>query len=1488
MSGNLRGWIRVHRVRCAVYVFVLAAFLAGGAAAVLFLTGGDRGVAAWAATRGPVRDWLAARGLRYGFESLAIGGLRSPCPFELRARGVRFQLAGPPDARGAAGSVAGCLASGFELTAVQSGVAGFEVAVARVQAAPVPGRYAAAGIRISDAAGPVYTQRSAAVRLPGEIVLEDGALLQLATVGRIRVSGFALPAALGSPLRLAAVDVAQVRAALDENAWNEARVRNWQAALAELAGLPRTALGRAARVVVDGQQLLGWAVLTAAAFFFALKLLVAGVALSWWRLPLAAAAVAPAALLYFALRPAAGPLTLLVAAALYAAAGATVLYALVYRRAPAWHQRWEPVLVDIAAPPVLMLLLIGWGYPVRLPPFAWPRTVEVDRVSVSDVGIGVRALACGPGELARLDVPAAEARDVRVALDPERLAVESFAARAAARGEVRGGPLPRVAFCAAIDAGAAAASPPELPPCEAAGDSVAIAAALGLDTKDFSFTYDARAFARVQGVALHAALDGGPRAARIRSLRTEGASRLRIASGAGRVRLAPPIGSSLALRGLAGEIAGASISTGAAALQGSVGGSCTAPSWNVSATARGLRAGLPDRWSVEAADSSLKASSRDSSIAIESSVEGLSLGAGAWLKAALPRVRSTLRAKTAGGLLPRAAQGTASVEVSGRDGRNLLALAPVGFQVDLAAREFRLPQQEWLLKQALARELPGTLGGSLAAAPAWEPGLQRAHGDAALRSTAGPADLRAAWTYSTRGFDYRADASLAALRLPLPVLPAGFSIRRAGVLDLETTGTLGGLRLDGPLRGHIDRLLSAGALRLPSTQEALVLSVEATAANGVVEATITGGPGLGLRLAGLRLVPERVVFEDGALAGFAAAANIGRIQTLDGRGSLAADSSFRLLHNGVEARASLRDGQGGPLLETAAALEADTLRLRSARPFRLARLWPAMQPYLRHFGWELRDWEPLAAIDSFDARLRLEDGALASAAGAVSLGPGPLLRGSAAESFLRRAEVSLDQRGALSFDYRPAAADVTAAFDGMRIEAWDAGGAAHRIGATFRAEAAAALLTSPAPESALGRAAAGALRDFAGHLDEAARVFGAARSSVPGASWDARVRNAFVDLDGERAGARFDAEIRHLRLRAAGGDWVIGGAAGLRGSASLFRQHLMLDAHAPLDLELLTPAGARARLRFDEPFALALAPELRPSASPRRLLFDTDYYAALFRDFPRQYARETAAGVLAPQRLALAGFSVDDASFALTPLFAAIGHRGALQICPAPFAGRIAYGAARGEAHTELRWGAEQALVELALESQFAGVQAAGFRFDFGGGNALLDHRLDGSVFLRATALPVSGASLRTLIEEPGESPLLGGFLLNVRAASSREPGNIGIVQAGARADLPELNEALRRVIRDLTLRAGAESLRFREMEFDLDVAGGQVNLERPLLRLSGLQLAAGGLHSETEIRVHLGRASPALKPYSLAELAGFLRRLTAFDAIRAVPEENR
>ncbi len=483
-------WIRRHPVRTCIY-----AALVGGACTLVLRAGP---VAAWM-VNGPVGRAL---GRQLG-ATAALGEIRlERGATEITRLGVAVE--GDPVVRIGADRI-----RVEELrSALVAGVSFGETIAVREASVDIARRAArvadiefAKAVRVSQATGTLAPMRSEARGVTG-----FGARIDSASAGGIELR----PDRVG--IAAAAVDGVRIEAVRDSGGrWN---LEQWLALAPAARQLTREGAALAAayeRLAPRLRRLLWWAILLCAAVTAAAKLVLTDDRI--WLRAVSAIVVVPAP---FLARGLGIPVSLCIIGVV-----AVLLLVLVYRRAREWHQRAEPLAVDLVGPSLLTLLLVGYFYTFP----ALPRIGGTVRLAQARV-TGIEAqIADGPS---RTSVTLPEVNVAGVTASARAASVERIEFRGGADSDLAlPGYLPagwqrplRLAF-----AGHAGVSAP--PP-----------------------RYSARVGLRGLGVGLSFAVEGDARRVSVAEIRSSEPSEIKIADGRANAGLAPARDATVELTGL--------------------------------------------------------------------------------------------------------------------------------------------------------------------------------------------------------------------------------------------------------------------------------------------------------------------------------------------------------------------------------------------------------------------------------------------------------------------------------------------------------------------------------------------------------------------------------------------------------------------------------------------------------------------------------------------------------------------------------------------------------------------------------------------------------------------------------------------------------------------------------------------------------------------------------------------------------------------------
>jgi hypothetical protein len=449
MLRNVTAWIRQHPIRCVVYALLVAGAVWGGLTVRGVLQGRRNDLLTSIARAPLLRDWVEREfHIRYSIDAVALA---PKCGFEVDVRGVNVELEGA--ASGGLDEAQVCISGSGQLHGIRVGDK-----LITVQAVQFdwPKSISGSGVSWSDNNGEMVSA-AAFTASPNDVsgTLQNLRVLAIATVD----SASATLAPLTPPaITVKSAAARGINVDVDPATIARAPVR-LQAAANVLQAMGTATLPLPVQWLATVRKLLVQVLTGAAILLLILKAaLTRAPASIVWRI---VAILAPfAAFPLLALTN--SWLVIVIAAPVLAIA----LWALAYRHATYWHQRWEPGAIDIPAVLLALLLLVLWNWPVlATPQIPAINQVTVAQVDVKDVAANVHQSTCGPPSVIHVAVPQAGVTNLQVALNGSALKSIDIQ-RASANGNVQTAALdvlrpirylpstwkktPPVAFCAAV------------------------------------------------------------------------------------------------------------------------------------------------------------------------------------------------------------------------------------------------------------------------------------------------------------------------------------------------------------------------------------------------------------------------------------------------------------------------------------------------------------------------------------------------------------------------------------------------------------------------------------------------------------------------------------------------------------------------------------------------------------------------------------------------------------------------------------------------------------------------------------------------------------------------------------------------------------------------------------------------------------------------------------------------------------------------------
>jgi hypothetical protein len=333
----------------------------------------------------------------------------------------------------------------------------------------------------------------------------------------------------------------------------------------------------------------------------------------------------------------------------------------------------------------------------------------------------------------------------------------------------------------------------------------------------------------------------------------------------------------------------------------------------------------------------------------------------------------------------------------------------------------------------------------------------------------------------------------------------------------------------------------------------------------------------------------------------------------------------------------------------------------------------------------------------------------------------------------------------------------------------------------------------------------------------------------------------------------------------------VSGSASLLSNISAQGDSLLIDAVAPLHLQL-APAGAlRTRLDVRLPVQVVFSQHLEQPRTPSGLLWDEDYYSNFWRDHPSVHS---SVGIIPPvdtPELIAGPLAVLQLLAPTQPIQLALGYADTLQV-HAPFSARVLFGGAAGLFQSNVKWSGSRALVDTRLNVALKNIQAGAVDAAIQGTNfPLVEDEVDGSISFRSDGLPLDAASMELLLAGRPSAAQLETLGLAVKLRRSPEVTNApGILQLSSDTQVNVLNDALNRIIGNIQLANPPRLILYKDFTVDFQMEHGRIRAEPPVLALGGVQIFASSLVDvEGQIKVHL---APPGERVLLRDLIDMLR----------------
>jgi hypothetical protein len=1136
-------WIRQHPVRIAVYALLVAGAVWAGLT-VRGVLRGERNELLTSIARAPLaRDFVERQfHIRYSLDSVA---LVPKCGMELEVRGANVELEGA--ASGGLDSARVCVSGSGELHGIRVGDKLVTVQTAQFD---WPKSISGTGFSWRDRNGEMVSA-GAFTASPNDV---SGGLqsLRVLAIASVDSASATLAPLVPPAITIKTAAARGINVDVDTTAIAQAPAR-LQAAANVLQAMGAATLPLPTQWLETVRKLLVQVLIGAAILLLIIKaLLTRAPATIGWRI---AAILAP-----FAAFPLLALTNLWLAIVIAAPVLAIALWALAYRHAAQWHQRWEPAAVDIPAVLLALLLMVLWHWP-KIPALQIPAIdhVTVAQADVQDVTATVHQPTCGPSSTVHVSVPQAGVRNLQVALDGGTLKSIDMQL-ASAHGSVQSNALddlrhinylpaawktnPPVPFCAAVTLrNSGAAGLPEAACVNPVGANVR--AAVDYGGQGARFAADWNSAPAAVAVTGSANLQG----AQIDDIHTKPGGPVRISHAAAQVAWPKGITASVQVGGV--EASGVTIdkisveasapmpcSTGAIHVAGDLG------TTRYSFSGNDIRLDSAGFNFVRLDSGSFSAKIHSGQLSLKGAVE-----------TSIPEADFLLDGITSREPIPQTLTGralfnTAAVSPSG----------PIEFAANLWTADWQLPHQSLTIRQQVTSRIPQALALTLQASG----GISSARGQVEiprLSPDIGPTALELNGLHVDGGWD--SGTGLAPVNIStgwnivkIPAFPTGIQFNDVSSLHLKTSGEA----LEAPVFDMPQFAMPAfppeTKFRLQGTPQSIAI-------------TLDGG--------------EQITLDHIATRNFRASfpgLKLGEVE-LDTSAQVTRNhSAFPLEAHTRLSDTSLDTVLAQPLGATLS-MAPQALSFAINRPLDTAKL-------LNQIGLSIDGIQLQTTLTGLAANVNFSGTKLAGLDVAGTLAAGPLASG-------KNFEVS--QRAPTTFHVAaPELPKLAVSASAPGIDVKLNGGKQHLSAA---ADVGFDLTLATAPQSPLFTQLREAATGLSNHAQKAGQVFAAEDAAVFPLSWDVEVTGGSptVSFGANNIAINANTLLRRVDI----GQETIDGTVDLHAAARLDDGHLLFDLNAPADIGALG-----RRWQIGSPLLIVLSKELRPGTGGA--LFDSVYY----------------------------------------------------------------------------------------------------------------------------------------------------------------------------------------------------------------------------------------------------------------------------------------
>jgi hypothetical protein len=1157
--------------------------------------------------------------------------------------------------------------------------------------------------------------------------------------------------------------------------------------------------------------------------------------------------------------------------------GAVALYLAIYRKAPEWHRRLEPLAADLIGPVLIILALAFCAF--VLPPLpGTPARVAVAHVDLGAVSVALRDESLGSADVSVAGITAdgisAVTAPLSVALDRLEIADTSVASSP----ELVRARVPRtVASSVRYQTGSAptglvslhgvAESPmlqkkvrkigylpdsirnpapssfcvnwklgTELPDSCGRGETLSLRGSADL-SDPAQIRFAAESVLRALGAAVLTRAAGSGTQVQVTEMRSLPSSALQIGGGSGTVDLGGSVRARFALR----DVAAAGLSAGATELLADA------------ASLRQINASGAVR-QIHMAQSTIDSAAWDLHLApgaqgdtLRALVDAKNLrisGADPAIDAEIPRAR----AGVSGTLSAERFDGALASSGSTWD------VQPVRFSADLFAGAIHVPDQHFEIGQTAASFFPSRVSGKLSA-------------DAGIRSlTPVETDIHSNVSLDAEEIALTpVRATLRSLHLSIagassisfdsawgvayPSVPQFFDLRKISTLRVSSEGSLHGIRYqDGVLpvwklpAAAPDQFRVGGSLAGPLWVEAL-----------------GGRLQIGQATASLK----KLTIRGGRIEELGLNAQAGDFSTSHGVSGLTVATDISL--SGSPAAVAISGNLPGA---AGWSLRADPQRVQfTAQEIDAAPIWRDAAPILQEFGVVLDGLHPAARVRDLHAELGFPEGRLAAATGSLEVLPGALASLDL-HAPLRLATAETNGPIGLRLSLAPAGgasnltASVSARSTRLRLEA-DGGAAA--IDTDLEAELLGSLSPAETSRTPIADRLASAVAGLRPQADAAIDAFGGGPAAWNvDAAWKLELGNTAPNEPALQASPeRWSAKLDFPRVDVSFGGTRVQASGQAITDLVAYGDALILDGRIPATVE---------GRKYDIPILAAFTGRAPAPAAGGDLLWDPAQFAAIWDGFQVRNASAASTRVLDRGELTLGNFSFRSVRIPVQPVPVTVAYTNPLRLS-LPLSGLVLAGTVQGFAQAELGWTGGMAAVTSRVSGKVENLQTDGFELLSGGtSSTFLADAWDAGFAFRVDDLRLNRERLAALLQDPLTGDLIDRVSLRLDVSRSLTGGPLAYLQSSSAINVPRWNILVHDIVRDLEIKSSPEALQYNGLHFALATDGDRVVTQGPLLTMHDI-----AFHSRDntvgfvgDLRVHL--SSPQGTPTSVRGLIEMLR----------------